>query len=73
MKKEDEVVTSPLSRGFQRDGKPLTITIYRGTYSDDPWFFEVVDNAGCANVSNEMYETDKAALEAAMTALNEMN
>lgn len=73
MKKEDEVVTSPLSRDFQRDSKHLTITIYRGSYSDDPWFFEVVDNAGHADVSAKMYETDEAAFEAAIRALHEMN
>ena len=69
MKDEDVVVTSPLSRDFVQDGKHLKINIYRGAYSDDDWMLEVVDDDGHSFVSNEMFVTDQAALDAAMSEL----
>jgi hypothetical protein len=70
MKDEDVVVTSPLSRDFIQDGKYLKINIYRGTCRDDDWMLEVVDVDGHSYVLGEMFVTDQAALEAAMSALH---
>lgn len=72
MEEEDEVVTSPLSRSVELEGNRLKIIIYRGKYIDDDWMLEVVDGQGRSNVSNEMYVTDQAALEAAMRALQKL-
>jgi hypothetical protein len=66
MKEEDEVVTSPLSRSLELDGKQLKINIYKGTYRDDDWMLEVIDGEGRSYVFNEMYLTDESALAAAM-------
>lgn len=73
MRDEDAVVTSPLSRDVLKDGKSLKINIYRGTYSDDDWMLEVVDAEGRSYVSDEMYVTDQAALEAAISTLRKDN
>jgi hypothetical protein len=70
MKEEDEVVTSPLSQNLELAGKSLKITIYRGIYGDDGWFFEVADSDGISDVSSDMYPTAEAAFDAAMTTLH---
>ncbi len=70
MKEEDEVVTSPLSRAINQDGKRVQICIYRGTLDGDTWICEVIDSDGHPSVSNEMYATDQAALEAAISNLS---
>ena len=72
MKDEDVVVSSPLSRDFVQNGKSLKIKIYRGTYSDDDWMLEVIDAEGHSFVSNEMYVTDEAALNAAINTLHDL-
>ncbi len=69
MRAEDEVVTSPLSRTLEISGHVVRIAIYRGTQRDDDWMLEVVDETGVANVSNETYSTDRAALDAAINSL----
>jgi hypothetical protein len=73
MRDEDVVVTSPLSRDVVQDGKPLKINIYRGTYTDDDWMLEVVDAEGHSYVSDEMYMTDQAALDAAISTIHSGN
>lgn len=70
MKAEDEVVTSSLSRTLDVGGKHLVINVYRGAFSDDDWFYEVVDANGHADVSEYMYDTDEDALEAALRAVH---
>lgn len=68
MKAEDEIVTSSLSRPLVIDGKRLMINVYRGTFRDDDWFYEVVDAEGHADVSEHMYNSDNDAFEAALRA-----
>lgn len=69
MKAEDEVVTSSLSRSLDIGGKHLVINVYRGAFSDDNWFYEVVDADGHADVSEHMYNSDNDAFEAALRAV----
>lgn len=69
MKAEDEIVTSTLSRSLDIGGKHVMINVYRGAFSDDDWFYEVVDADGHTDVSEYMYDTDKDALEAALRAV----
>jgi hypothetical protein len=66
MKTEDQVVTSPLSRAFDIGDHHLMINVFKGTFDDDDWFFEVVDERGRAEISDQMYGSDQAALEAAL-------
>jgi hypothetical protein len=69
MKQEDQVVTSPLSRALDVGEQHLVIRVFRGAFEDDDWMFEVVDSQGCADISQEMYPSDQAALDAALQAV----
>jgi len=69
MKQEDLIVTSPLSRELDVGNRHLVISVFRGAFEDDDWLFEVVDNNGCADISQEMYSSDQAALDAALRAI----
>jgi hypothetical protein len=63
----NEVIDSPLSQRFSRDGKTVTIEIYRlpGT----PWAVEVVDQFNNSTVWDEEFETDSAALAFVLSEL----
>jgi hypothetical protein len=69
MKSEDRVMTSPLSGAFNVGNRRLVINVFKGTFDDDDWFFEVVDDQGNAEISDQMYRTDQAALEAAILTI----
>ena len=66
MKAEDKVITSPLSRAVDIGGQHLVINVYKGAFDDDPWFFEILDSHGLADISQEMYVTDRDAFDAAL-------
>lgn len=72
MKVEDEIVTSPLSRAIDVNGKHLTVNVYKGAFDEDEWLFEVVSDGG-ADVSETMYTSDRAALEAALQSIATRN
>ncbi|MBS0268948.1 MAG: hypothetical protein JSS54_08205 [Proteobacteria bacterium] len=69
MKQEDLIVTSPLSRELDVGNQHLVICVFRGAFEDDDWLFEVVDSSGRTDISQEMYSSDQAALEAALQAI----
>ena len=70
MNVEDEVMTSPLSTALDIGNRRFTINVFKGTLKDDDWFFEVVDGQGRVEISQEMYSTDRAALDAALRVLH---
>jgi len=72
MKVEDEIVTSPLSRAIDVNGKHLTVNVYKGAFDEDEWLFEVIGDGG-ADVSEMMYTSDEAALEAALQRIATRN
>jgi hypothetical protein len=70
---EDEdgvLVHSPLERTVARDAATLRILIYRGS-TDAGWLLEIEDHLGGSTVWNEPFESDRAALDAAMLAIEE--
>ena len=62
MDDEFEIIFSPLSRDFTRDGMTVTVNIFRGE-TDDGWLLEVVDQENASTVWDETFSTDAAALE----------
>lgn len=73
MNVEDEVVTSPLSRTIDINGKHLMVNVYKGAFEEDEWSFEVVQSDGHAEVSPMMYTSDRDALEAALQVIKTAN
>ncbi len=65
---DDELVHSPLERTVSGDGVTLSIFIYRGP-ADAVWRLEVEDHLGGSTVWDEKFETDRAALDAALNAV----
>lgn len=64
---ENDLIDSPLSQRYERNGKSVSIEIYRlpGTR----WSLEVVDEHGNSTVWNEDFETDEAAHSAALNEI----
>lgn len=62
-----EIIHSPLQQTYSTDGHTLDIQIYRST--DSLWTLEVVDEHGTSSVWDDLFDTDKAALEAAFLAI----
>jgi hypothetical protein len=67
---DEALVHSALERTVSRDGASLRISIYRGP-SDAGWILEIVDQLNGSTVWDEPFETDRAALEAALLAIEE--
>jgi hypothetical protein len=67
---EDELVRSPLEATVSRDSIAVRIHIYRGS-SDTQWCLEVEDSEGGSTVWDEQFDTDQAAFDAAMLAIEE--
>jgi hypothetical protein len=67
---DEELVHSPLERTVARDGITLQILIYRGR-NDPAWVLEVEDHLGGSTVWEGDFETDQAALDAALLAIEE--
>ncbi|GKT25211.1 UPF0149 family protein [Acidovorax sp. SUPP3334] len=67
MTDEIELIHSPLTQTYRADGHTLHIQIYRS--SDSPWVLEVEDELGTSTVWEDPFETDKAALETALLAI----
>jgi len=64
-----DIIYSPLQQTYSADGHSLSIQIYRSHGA--PWVLEVVDDHGTSTVWDELFDTDKAALEAAFLAIEE--
>lgn len=63
MTEDIENIHSPLSQTYSADGHSLRIQIYRSP--DSLWLLEVVDESGTSTVWDDLFETDKQALEEA--------
>ena len=63
-----EIVTSPLSRKFSRDGIAVEILIYRGA-DETEWILEVIDHEGASTVWEDSFATEADALNEAFQAI----
>jgi hypothetical protein len=64
------LVHSPLEGTVSRDGATLHIFIFRG-HTEAVWHLEVEDHLGGSTVWDEQFETDHAAREAALRAIEQ--
>jgi uncharacterized protein len=64
-----EIIHSPLSQTYSAEGHTLQIQIYRS--ADSGWILEVVDEHGTSTVWDDLFETDKAALETAFLEIEQ--
>ena len=65
---ENDLIDSPLSQPYTRDGKTVNIEIFRlpGT----AWSLQVVDAHGNSTVYDDEFSTDSAALACVLHELN---
>jgi len=61
MNDEIDIIMSPLSQSFERDGITLQVEIFRSDESD--WTLEVVNPANTSIVWDKTFQSDKLALE----------
>jgi uncharacterized protein len=61
------IIHSPLTRTHSADGYTLRIDIYR--LANEPWILEIVDELGTSTVWDDPFDTDTAALKAALEAI----
>ena len=57
---EHDLVTSPLSQDFEKDGHTVKVEIYSSGKND--WILEVVDDDGNSTVWDSAFESDDMAL-----------
>lgn len=62
-----DIIDSPLAQTYSADGHTVRIQIYR--LPDTLWSLEVVDERGTSTVWDDLFETDKQALEEAFMAI----
>ena len=62
MNDDYQLVDSPLSKKYTRDGMTIEVLIYRGSH-DDGWSLEVVDQENVSTVWDHLFPTDQAALD----------
>ena len=67
MTEDTDIIHSPLTQTYSADGHCLRIQIYRS--ADSQWLLEVVDERGTSTVWDDLFETDKQALEEAIMAI----
>ena len=65
MDEDYKIIRSPLERRVSERGVSVEVLIYRGA-DDAGWILEVVDHAGGSTVWDEVFATDRAALEEAL-------
>ncbi len=63
-----DIIHSPLEQTYSADGHNVDIQIYRTP--DTHWVLEVVDESGSSTVWDDLFETDKQALEEALMRIN---
>lgn len=69
---EPVIIMSPLCQTIERDGHSLEVKIYHGDEEKSKaWVLEVVDAQGISHVFEEVFETDKEALDTLMDELDE--
>ena len=64
-----EIQMSPLCRKETRDGVTVDILIYRSKDNEDEWILEIVDEEAASTVWDDLFATDRAALEEAMRTI----
>ncbi|MBB4845355.1 hypothetical protein HNP55_003905 [Paucibacter oligotrophus] len=69
MTDDTELIHSPLEQTVSGEGHVLRILIYRGP--DEPWVLEIEDEQGTSTVWREQFESDQAALDTALSAIEE--
>jgi uncharacterized protein len=70
MTEDIDIIHSPLEQTYSADGHSVAIQIYRS--ADSLWVLEVVDERGTSTVWDDLFDTDKKALEeASMVIENE--
>lgn len=62
------ITYSPLQRSVEKDGETFEIHIYRGE-NDPGWLLEVVDEARASHCWNDLFESDREALDAALRTI----
>ena len=67
MTEDIDLIHSPLTQTYSADGHSLRVLIYR--LPDTQWSLEVVDEQGTSTVWDDLFETDKQALEEAIMAI----
>lgn len=67
MSKDIDIIHSPLEQTYSADGHSVRIQIYRS--ADSLWVLEVVDERGTSTVWDDLFETDKEALEEAFMSI----
>lgn len=67
MTEDIDIIHSPLTQTYSADGHSLRIQIYRSP--DSLWLLEVVDESGTSTVWDDLFETDKQALEEAFMTI----
>ena len=65
---DPEIVMSPLCREITGDGTKIQIDIYR-VEGEPGWALEVIDEENASTVWDEPFDTDQAALDAAMKVI----
>lgn len=65
---EHDLIYSPLQQTYQAGGRQVDICIYR--MPDTGWTLEVVDEHNNSTIWDDLFETDKEALAAALQDLN---
>lgn len=66
---ERDLIYSPLQQTYSAGGRQVEIHIYR--MPDTGWSLEVVDEHNNSTVWDDLFETDEAALAAALQDLND--
>jgi hypothetical protein len=64
------IVVSALSRRVTVEGVSVEVQIYRRE-PDTDWILEVIDHEGASTVFDDRFESDRAALEAAMRVIQD--
>ena len=68
--RDPDIITSGLSRQIDLEGHNLKIEIYR-IATEPRWSLEVVDENGTSTVWDDLFDSDQAALEEVMKAIDE--
>lgn len=66
---EPEIIESPLSQKVTRDGKTVSVEIYRGE-GEEGWILEVVDGEGATTLFEDRFQSDQTALAAAIELID---
>ncbi len=65
---EIEIENSPLNRHITQDGVTVEVCIYRGK-GEKGWLLEVVDQEGGSTCWDDLFPTDRAALQEALDTI----